>query len=101
MSAPPAILTKVKKLLNLATSSNPNEAETARAMADKLIAKYNITEADLSSLDPKEYYGENEKLFFTIGLSNWRQQLAVSVANYFDSQIVQEKLVAGETEQNT
>jgi uncharacterized protein DUF2786 len=96
MSAPPGILAKVKKLLNLATSSNVNEARNAQALADGLIAKYNITEDDLSSLDPKEYYGENEKLFFTIGLSTWRQQLAVSVAGFFDCQIVQEMIVPAE-----
>jgi hypothetical protein len=98
MSAPPGILAKIKKLLNLATSSNQNEASAAQALADGLMAKYNITEHDLASLDPKEYYGENEKLFFTIGLSSWRQQLAVSVAGFFDCQIVQEILGAAEGE---
>lgn len=96
MSAPPGILAKIKKLLNLATSSNVNEAQNARALADGLMSKYNITEDDLSSLDPKEYYGENEKLFFTMGLSTWRQQLAVAVAGYFDCQIVQEMIVPAE-----
>jgi hypothetical protein len=93
MSAPPAILDKVKKLLNLASSSNPNEAENAQAMADKLIAKYNITEEDLASLEPKVFYGEDEKLFVTLGIVGWRQQLALAVATYFDCQIVQEELV--------
>lgn len=98
MSAPPGILAKIKKLLGLATSSNVNEAQNAQALADGLMAKYNITADDLSSLDPKEYYGENEKLFFTVGLSLWRQQLAVAVASYFDCQIVQEQLGAAEGE---
>lgn len=93
MSVSPAILQKVKLLLNLATSSNPNEAANAQAMADKLIAKHNITEADLASLDPKEYYGENEKLFVTMGLEHWRQALALVVSKYFDCQIVQEEMV--------
>lgn len=98
MPASPAILAKVKKLLNLATSSNPNEAATARELADKLIAKYNITEQELSSLDPKEYYGENEKLFVTLGISPWRQQLAVAVSKYFDCQIVQEEYMQADGE---
>ena len=93
MSAPPAILDKVKKLLALATSSNANEAESARTLANKLISKYNITEEQLSSMDPKVFYGEDEKLFVTIGLHPWRQQLALAVATYFDAQIVQEELV--------
>jgi Protein of unknown function (DUF2786) len=91
MTAPPAILVKVRKLIALATSSNANEATNARELADKLIAKYNITEQELASLDPKEYYGENEKLFITYGTVVWRQQLAVAVAKYFDCQIVQEE----------
>ena len=92
MPAPPSILIKVKKLLSLANSPNPNEAATARDLADALIAKYSITEAELGSLDPKEYYGENEKLFVTFGPVMWRRQLAVAVAKYFDCQIVQEEL---------
>ncbi len=96
MSAPPAILHKVKLLINLAGSPNPNEADTARAMADKLIAKYNITEEELSSLDEKVFYGENEKLFSSVGIISWKQQLAVAVSKYFDCQIVQEELAPGE-----
>lgn len=96
MSAPVSILTKIKKLLSLATSSNANEAQNARALADGLMAKYNITEDDLAALDPKEYYGENEKLFFTYGIVSWRRQLAVAVASYFDCQIVEEQLQAAE-----
>lgn len=92
MSAPPSILAKVKKLLALTNSPNPNEADTAQSMADKLIEKYNITDEELSSLDAKEYYGENEKLFVTFGVVMWRQQLAVAVAKYYDCQIVQEEL---------
>lgn len=93
MSLPPGILTKIKLLLNLTQSSNYNEAENARAMADKLIAKYHVTEEDLSSLEEKEYYGEDEKLYVTIGMVGWRRQLALAVATYFDCQIVQEELV--------
>jgi len=92
MSATPSILAKVKKLLALTNSPNTNEADNARSMADKLIEKYNITEEELGSLDPKEYYGENEKLFVTLGMVMWRQQLAVAVAKYYDCQIVQEEL---------
>jgi len=98
MSAPPALLHKVKLLINLANSPNPNEAETARAMADKLIAKYNITEDELSSLDEKVFYGENEKLFSTVGIVSWKQHLAVAVSKYFDCQIVQEELIPAEGE---
>lgn len=93
MSAPPSILQKVKLLLNLATSPNPNEAANAKELADKLIAKYNITEQDLASLDPKVFYGEEEKLFVTLGIVHWRQMLALTVSRYFECQIVQEEMM--------
>jgi len=92
MSAPPAILNKIKLLRNLANSPNPNEAETARSMAEQLMSKYNVTDADLEALEDKPLYGEDEKLFVTIGLSGWRQQLALAIATYFDCQIVVEEL---------
>lgn len=93
MSAPPSVLQKVKLLLNLATSPNPNEAANAKELADKLIAKHNITEEELASLDPKEYYGEEQKLFVTFGVVHWRQMLALVISRYFDCQIVQEEMM--------
>ena len=96
MPASPETLAKVKKLIALAASPNPNEASAARAMADKFIAKYSITEEELASLDEKVYYGEDEKLFMTFGIVGWRQQLALCTATYFDCQIVQEEAVPTE-----
>lgn len=97
MPAPESILSKVKLLLNLANSPNPNEAENARGMADKLIAKYEITPEELESLkDKPSPYAEDNKLFTTIGLSSWKQQLALSIGTHFYCKIVQEKLVPGQ-----
>lgn len=94
MSAPEHILLKIKLLLNLATSSNPNEADNAKSMADKLIAKYEITPEELKKLeDKKPLYGENERLYSTTGLVSWRQQLALAICKHFECQIVQEELV--------
>lgn len=63
-------------------------------MVDKLVAKYNITEDELKSLeDKKPLYGDNEKLFVTIGLSGWRQRLALAIGKQFYCHIVQEELV--------
>lgn len=95
-STPPAILNKIKLLKGLSQSPNPHEAESARQLAEKLIEKHNVSEGELSSLDPKPLYGENEKLFTTIGPVHWRQQLAVSIAAHFDCQIVQVELVPAE-----
>lgn len=97
MSANEAVLQKIKLLLKLASSPNENEAENARAMADKLIAKYNITEEELKSIeDKKPLYGEEDKLFVTIGICGWRQQLALAIGKHFLCQIVQEELVPAE-----
>ena len=97
MSTPENILAKVKLLLNLIHSPNPNEAENARGMADKLITKYNITADELASLeDKKPLYGEDDKLFMTFGIEGWRQQLALAIAKHFYCHIVQEELVPAE-----
>jgi hypothetical protein len=94
MPTPPAILNKVKLLLKLSASPNPHEADSARKLAEGLIEKHNITPEELETIkDPKPLYGDDERLFITLGIIGWRQQLAVSVANHFDCQIVQEELV--------
>jgi len=94
MSAPEAILTKIKLLLNLTKSPNANEADNAQAMVNKLVDKYSITEAELKSIEDKPpLYGEENKLFHTLGLVGWRQQLALAVGKFFFCQIVQEEIV--------
>lgn len=45
------ILTKITKLLSLASSDNVNEAENAAAKAQELLLKYNLTESDLNSFN--------------------------------------------------
>jgi len=42
------ILAKIKKLLNLATSDNANEAANAQAAAQKLLLRHHIDEAELN-----------------------------------------------------
>lgn len=95
--APPAILNKIKLLLKLTESPNPNEAGTAQALADALIDKHGLTPEELEALkDPKPLYGEDEKLFFTYAVVGWMQQLALSIATYFDALIIQERQVPSE-----
>lgn len=97
MSAPESILQKIKLLLKLTASPNPNEAENAKSMADKLIAKHNVSEEELKSLEDKQpLYGENERVFSTTGLEGWRQQIVLAVAKHFGCQIVQEETVPSE-----
>lgn len=94
MSAPEAILSKIKLLINLTHSPNPHEAENAKAMVDTLVAKYNISAEDLKSLEEKKpLYGDDDKLFVTFGLVGWKQSLALTISKQFYCQIVQEELV--------
>lgn len=97
MATPPAILNKVKLLFKLATSPNPHEADSARKLAEGLIEKHGITPEELEGLkDPKPLYGDDEKIFSTIGIVGWRQQLALAVSKYFGCQVVQEEMVPTE-----
>lgn len=98
MPTPPHILNKIKLLLKLATSPNPHEAESAQRLADGLIEKHGVTAEEIAALDPKPLYGDNDKLYTTIGIVAWRQQLAVAVATHLECQIVQVELVPSEGE---
>jgi Protein of unknown function (DUF2786) len=92
-----SILNKVKLLLKLTQSPNPHEAESAQKLADGLIEKHNISPEELESLkDPKPLYGEDEKIFGTIGLVSWKQKIALAIGNHFECQIVVEELVPNE-----
>lgn len=94
MATPENILSKVKLLLNLTASSNAHEAEAAQGMVDRLVAKYNITTEELAGLaDKKPLYGDDDKLFVTIGLVSWKQRLATIIAKQLYCHIVQEQLV--------
>lgn len=94
MPAPENILAKVKLLLNLKGSPNPHEAEAAQGMVDRLVAKYNITPEELASIaDKKPLYGDDDKLYATIGLVSWKQRLATVIAKQLFCHIVQEELV--------
>jgi hypothetical protein len=94
MPTPENILAKVKLLLKLTESSNPHEAANAKVMALKLIEKHKITSEELESLkDKKPLYGETERVFTTVGISGWKQQVILAIGNHFECQIVQEEIV--------
>jgi hypothetical protein len=94
LMTPDNILAKIKLLLKLSASPNPHEAENARAMANKLIERHGITQEELESLkDKKPLYGDTEKVFTTIGLESWKQQIILAIGNHFECQIVQEEII--------
>lgn len=95
MPTPEATLQKVKLLLNLATSPNVNEASNAKALADKLISKYNITPDELESIkDKPQGYSPESMLFKTFSVVSWMQQLALACAKQFYCHVVLETVQA-------
>lgn len=99
---PPHILTKVKFLYKLSSSPNPHEAASALKLAEGLIAKYNITEEELKSLEEKPLYSDDELLFHTLSIIGWMSQLALAVAKHFDCYVIQETITSalGQSEFN-
>ena len=68
---------KIQKLLALATSDNPGEAENALLMARRLMAKHKLTEKDLKDVGPgklnRVFY---EKYTFSSMRNYWMLDLA-------------------------
>ncbi len=89
------ILERLRRLLKLSQSENPNEAATAKSMADKLIEKHQVSLEEIDSVaDKKPLYGDNEKLYSSTEFSRWKAMLAGIVGFKFDCDIVQEQSVS-------
>ena len=86
------VLGKIKRLLTLAQSQNPNEAENARVMAQRLIEKHSVTDEELEILKDKPAYGEDEKLYHSTTFISWKSQIAIAIAKELFCAIVQEEL---------
>jgi hypothetical protein len=71
------VLTKIKKLLALATSSNPNEAASAAAKAQALLMQHNLTMSQIETHGQASPYCE---AFVKTGSRVWRQLLLVVLA---------------------
>lgn len=70
------ILAKIKKLLALSTSSNPNEAALAAAKAQELLMQHNLTMSQI------ETHGESKycEAFVNIGSRVWQRLLLTAIA---------------------
>lgn len=94
MSTPENILLKLKLLLNLKLSTEPNESAAAERMASNLIDKYGVSKEEIDGLaDKKPIYGEDDLLFSTIGLVSWKQRLALTIAKQLYCHVIQEEAV--------
>jgi Protein of unknown function (DUF2786) len=95
MTAPDHIITKVRFLLNLGTSSNANEAAAAKSAAEKLIAKYNITEAELKAADDSpRAYSVDSLVYKSFSVVGWMQHLVLACAKQFYCHVVVEQIKA-------
>ncbi len=72
-------LSKIKKCLALASSSNPHEAAAAMRQAQKLMAEYAVTETDVSLADVSEQPAAAQHNTLTI----WESALSSMIAGAF------------------
>src|SRR5439155_27189213 len=70
------VLTKIKKLLALSASSNPNEAALAAAKAQELLMQHNLTMSQVETHGESKY-GE---AFVKTGSRVWRRLLLAVIA---------------------
>jgi len=82
------IIDRVRKLLELATSSNEHEAATAATRAQELMERHQLLHADL---EPEEY--AVEVLDSKGRFSRWRVILASGVANAHSCEIFTSRIV--------
>ena len=77
MAIDTTVLSKIKKLLALSTSSNPNEAALAAARAQELLMKHNLTMSQVETHGQESQYCE---AFVNTGSRVWRRMLLVVIA---------------------
>ena len=70
------VLTKIKKLLALSASSNPNEAALAAAKAQELLMQHNLTMSQIETHGESKY----EQTFINTGSRFWRRSLLTTIA---------------------
>lgn len=93
---PDPILHKIKMLLNLA-SSGGHEGDTAKLLADKLIAKHSVSDEELASLaDKPSPFIEENKLYNNTTPQPWKNAIALGLANKYYCYILQEETVPEE-----
>jgi hypothetical protein len=96
------VITKIKKLLKLAESSNVNEAATAASMAQSLMDRFEIEAACLEAEAPKTEPSEPVETFgeFESGgrVENWRGNLLNAIAMANGCQCYKTRMLGRQTE---
>ena len=81
-----SILDKVRHLRELSKSSNIHEATTAAAMADRLISKHRISEAELSmATKAADLPAQEDSVFLyeTAKVTPWKRSLVQVLSNHY------------------
>lgn len=81
------IISKVSKLLELAKSSNIHEATAAAIAADKLIAKFRISEEDLANHQAEPIEQDNSYIYESARAITWKVNLAIHLAEHYSCYI--------------
>lgn len=77
------IIEKIKKLRELSNSSNVNEAAAAASAADKLIAKFRISEQELHGASAEEIVDDTDVLYKSGRAIGWKTSLAIKLAEHY------------------
>lgn len=79
------IVKKINDLRRLSTSANENEAKTAAAMAEKLIARYRITNEMINAGLPKEdsFTADGEFIYESARVTMWKVQLIGMLCRHY------------------
>jgi Protein of unknown function (DUF2786) len=79
------VIDKVRKLRQLATSSNPHEAEAAARVAERLLTEHKIAEAELEAEAPgsREPVIEDTMGIFIDG-DKWKSHMLFRLATHYD-----------------
>lgn len=85
-----AHLHKIKLLLALTESPEPNESAAAQNMVDKLVAKYSVTPEQLNALKNKQELDLNDQLLFKVkDRLEWKAHLSFIIAAKFDCSVME------------
>lgn len=85
------IIEKIKKLRDLATSSNANEAAAAAKAADKLIAQHRISEAELQAatkVDLPAAIQDGNPFYETARVTAWKRNLSHYLGTHYGCKII-------------
>jgi hypothetical protein len=83
----PQVITRIRKLLALSKSSNPNEADSAPSLADKLLEKHGLTE-DQVLQSTSEGFSQSLIIERSNHLTKSEMELAIIVAEFHDCVVV-------------